>query len=345
VLVSCAILAGGLAFSAAQALAAAGEPAIVSESATSITEHGATLEAEIDPNGLETSYEFWVESADCQPGPCESISVGPVGHGYIAAGSAYPTVRVELSDLQPGYSYTYWVFAVNSAGWAKGMGKEFKAVNPGGGATGGAPIPRLENTATPFERPVESWIGKASAEGAARELAKAEEERKAREAEQSPPPVIPVPKGVWCGEAGVTCEGSEAALGGVSLTGTALEVQGAGMALVKLDCRESAGCSGKLRLTARTAVKTKGRKGKRQNKGAETATIGTASFSIAGDETKTVRVELNAAGRASLKADHGHLSARLAILKLAPSPANNQINTVRLVQQKTHDKTRKGFTT
>ena len=139
-----------------------------------------------------------------------TVSVGPVGHGYIAAGSTYQTVRVELGDLQPDYSYTYWVFAINSAGWAKGSGKEFKAVNPGSTSTGGSPLPPIENTATPFERPVESWIGKSAAEGAARELAKAEAEREAREAANQPPAAVPLPKGEWCGEENVPCEGSEA---------------------------------------------------------------------------------------------------------------------------------------
>jgi len=207
--VSCAILIGALALPGARALAAAGEPVIASESVSNITEHSARLEAQIDPSGLETAYEFWVESANCQPGPCGSISVASVGHGYIPAGSTYQTVKVELSDLQLNYSYTYWVFAINSAGWAKGSGNEFKAVNPGGGSAGGSPLPPAENTATPFERPAESWIGRTAAEGVSRELAEAEQERKAREAANQPPMALPIPKGQWCGEAGVACESGE----------------------------------------------------------------------------------------------------------------------------------------
>ena len=57
-LASCAILAAGLVLSAAQALAAGGEPTIGSVSASNITEHDATLETQIEPGGLETKYEI-----------------------------------------------------------------------------------------------------------------------------------------------------------------------------------------------------------------------------------------------------------------------------------------------
>jgi hypothetical protein len=81
-----------------QASATGAEPTIVSESATNVAEHDVTLEAQIDPNGLETTYEFWIESANCQPGPCDSISVDSVGHGDIAAGSTDQRVSIELDD-------------------------------------------------------------------------------------------------------------------------------------------------------------------------------------------------------------------------------------------------------
>lgn len=104
------------------------------------------------------------------------------------------------------------------------------------------------------------------------------------------------------------------------------------MALVKLNCLGIASCHGKLTLTAKSTV---GRKGKKQ---ARTVAVGTMSFSIPGDETKTVQVGIDAAGRTLLKADHGRLGASLAILELAPSPMNTSTKTVQLVQQKTHGK-------
>jgi len=131
--------------------------------------------------------------------------------------------------------------------------------------------------------------------------------------------------------------GATTPTGHMSLAGTQVTVQSNGVALVKLECVGEATCRGKLTLTAKSTVKAKGAKGKK----ARTVTIGTISFSIAGDETKAVKVNLNAAGRGLLKADHGHVSASLAILELAPSPENTQTKTVHLVQQKAHGKAKK----
>jgi hypothetical protein len=129
--------------------------------------------------------------------------------------------------------------------------------------------------------------------------------------------------------------------GHVSLAGTQITVQSDGVAPVKLECVGEATCDGKLTLTARVAVKAKGRRKATRR----TATIGAVSFSITGEETKTVNIKLDAAGRAALSADHGRLSASLAILELAPSPQNTQVKVVRLVQQKAHLKTKKGSLT
>ncbi len=117
------------------------------------------------------------------------------------------------------------------------------------------------------------------------------------------------------------------------------------MALVKLECLGISSCHGKLTLTASDPTKakgaqTKGAKGAKGGKNARTATIGTVSFSVAGDETKAVKVDLNAAGRALLSADHGHCSASLAILELAPSPST-QTKAVQLVEEKVRGKTKK----
>jgi hypothetical protein len=119
--------------------------------------------------------------------------------------------------------------------------------------------------------------------------------------------------------------------GSVSLADTAITVQGGRTSLVKLECLGSASCLGKLTLTANIAPKVKGK-----NKPARTVTIGTVSFSIPGDETETVKLTIDTAGRALLKADHWRLSASLALLELAPGAANMQVRTVRLVEQKAH---------
>jgi hypothetical protein len=106
-LASCAILAGRLVFSRAQALAATAEPTIESESATNVTEHAAALQATIDPNGLEATYAFWlahevcITSAVAGDGKQCYISVmGPLSEGHISAGTQPATVSAIVTDLE-----------------------------------------------------------------------------------------------------------------------------------------------------------------------------------------------------------------------------------------------------
>jgi hypothetical protein len=150
----------------------------------------------------------------------------------------------------------------------------------------------------------------------------AEREAAARSADQ---PVTPTTSGSPARSTG----------SGVSLAGTSVTVQSNGAALVKLECLGIESCRGKLTLTAKIASTAKGKKKPaRTATTTTTTTIGTVSFSIAGDETKSVKVALNAAGRALLKTDHGRCSASLAILELAPGAENTQGETARLVQAK-----------
>jgi hypothetical protein len=123
--------------------------------------------------------------------------------------------------------------------------------------------------------------------------------------------------------------GEAPAAGGLLLATTAVAVQDDRISLVELECLGSATCHDQLTLSAKIVRKVKGKK-----KPARTVRIGTASFSITGDEAKTVKVNLDAAGRALLSADHGRCSASLSLLDLAASLANTQTKTVQLVQQK-----------
>ncbi|HVC07538.1 MAG TPA: hypothetical protein VND98_08155 [Solirubrobacterales bacterium] len=106
------------------------KPVIESELVSHITATDATLEAEINPGGLETEYEFWLMFANCQnpstgTGVCDSISVQRVDAGKISAGSSGEAVSTTLTHLQPGYSYAYWVVATNSAGEVVGEDRGF----------------------------------------------------------------------------------------------------------------------------------------------------------------------------------------------------------------------------
>lgn len=121
--------------------------------------------------------------------------------------------------------------------------------------------------------------------------------------------------------------------GGVSLVGATVAVCGGGSALVKLECLGAASCHGKLTLSvaAKTAAKAKA-SGNAKKRPARAVKIGAAGYSIPGDATKTVKLDLDAAGRALLSAGHGHLRASLAILELALKPENTQTKTVQLVR-------------
>ena len=82
-------------------------------------------------------------------------------------------------------------------------------------------------------------------------------------------------------------------------------------------------CGGSAKLT----VKTK--KGKHTT----TTVIGLAAFSLKGTAASTVKVKLSKTGHEMLKADHGRLSAGLALTKLLPAPAEAKNLTIQLIPE------------
>jgi hypothetical protein len=111
----------------------------------------------------------------------------------------------------------------------------------------------------------------------------------------------------------------------VALGESTITIQNGG-AEVRLTCDGTGMCRGKLALTAKGTAK-KGKKVKAE-------TIGTASFSLPWGTTATVRLMLNAAGKALLSADHGRLGAKLSILKSSPAPSQARTYSVHLTQRK-----------
>ncbi len=101
--------------------------------------------------------------------------------------------------------------------------------------------------------------------------------------------------------------------GEVMLADTIITTQRDGDATVRLACAGAGTCSGKLTLTVTNAVpEGTGHAATAKNRKAEkrrfkTTTIGSATFSIPAGKSATVRLALNSAGRALLKADHGTL--------------------------------------
>jgi hypothetical protein len=158
-----------------------------------------------------------------------------------------------------------------------------------------------------------------------------------RAIEAGPPPPPPPPAltpSSGTGSASTGSGGVEAATvhhEGVLLTGASLSVQSGGVALAKLDCREAETCNGTVTLLAKRTTRSRGgRKASRTT----TVKIGTAAFSLEAGATETVKIHLNAAGRALLSAGHGRLAASLAIEE---TEVHTWTDGVRLVaQQKGH---------
>ncbi|MFI4985436.1 MAG: IPT/TIG domain-containing protein [Solirubrobacterales bacterium] len=118
----------------------------------------------------------------------------------------------------------------------------------------------------------------------------------------------------------------------VALRGKTIAVQSYKRASVKLSWAGIGTCKGRLKLTVQRKISHP----RRGHKRFTITTIGTGAFSIAPGAVRTVRVDLNALGRALLKARHGRLNASIAITKLSPGPAQARTASVRLALAKPH---------
>jgi hypothetical protein len=116
---------------------------------------------------------------------------------------------------------------------------------------------------------------------------------------------------------------------GIALLGKSLVVQSGGMVLAKLDCKEIEGCNGVVVLSAKQTVTL--RSGRKKS---HTVTIGTANFSLSAGQKTTVKIHLDASGRALLSSAHGRLAARLAIEETETPTLTESVHL--LAQQKGH---------
>jgi hypothetical protein len=95
-------------------------PAVVSESVSNITPTDATLEAQINSEGLETTYQFRLESGCLWPRECEAIAVYPLPSGTLLGSFVNQSISLDLNSagvtLAPGVEYAYSVTATNAAG-------------------------------------------------------------------------------------------------------------------------------------------------------------------------------------------------------------------------------------
>jgi hypothetical protein len=285
------------------------------EAPAAVTTTSAILEATLEPAGDKLEYQLW-------------YSRGSGCEGGILAAQAEGENKVSalVEGLTPNTEYTFCPIAKGHEGAFVGQGETNV------GVLAGKPV-HFKTLETQAEK--EAWFKKFAEENARRVAEEAavrmrhEEEASAAAAKKRQEEEIALSHKHEEEAAPKKNAAERADTGGISLAGTGVTVQSNGVALVKLECLGIADCRGKLALIAKS-----GAKGKK----AHTLTAGTVSFSIAGDETKTVRVKLNAAGRALLSADHGRPRASLQILELAPGPSSTQRKVVRLVQQKAHGK-------
>jgi alpha-tubulin suppressor-like RCC1 family protein len=115
-------------------------PTIESVSVSEISEHDATLEAQIDPNGLATTYQFRLGKG-CYPAACQVISEIPLPVEDLPGSEGAQTVKLDLNSvgvqLQPDSVYYYSVAATNAAGETGGNERIFRTPPEPGGENGG----------------------------------------------------------------------------------------------------------------------------------------------------------------------------------------------------------------
>jgi hypothetical protein len=136
-------------------------PVIESESVSHVTTSDATLEAQIDTEGLETTYRLHIVEELCNL--CESLGrLFNLPPGELLGSFSSQSVSVDLNSVDVGLTPydTYWVTASNAAGTAEGAPQRFTApgagVQPldtttqsGGGSSSqptGASTPRLTDS-------------------------------------------------------------------------------------------------------------------------------------------------------------------------------------------------------
>lgn len=115
--------------------AGSGPPLIEAESVSNITPTDATLEAQINTKGLETTYTFYLseEGPPCLTAdpPCMVAEKEPVSlpSGRLLGSFVGQSVSADLNSagvsLSPGVSYEYWVSATNAAGITEGQHQSF----------------------------------------------------------------------------------------------------------------------------------------------------------------------------------------------------------------------------
>jgi hypothetical protein len=101
-----------------------GPPAIDEESSANITPTSADIQAQIKPNGIDTTYHFQYGTSTAY-GTTAPIPDGDAGSGTVDVGQS-----VSIEGLSPDTTYHYRVVATNSAGTTFGEDKTFASLPP-----------------------------------------------------------------------------------------------------------------------------------------------------------------------------------------------------------------------
>jgi Subtilase family len=260
-------------------------PAVEGESAVDVTQGSATLEAQIDPEGMEAEYELVVEDP-CAP-PKECIQDVVVAKASLAAATSAESVSVKLAGsgtgvtVEPDTSYGFWVIARNGAGVTEGTHETF--TTPAASAN----VTQLSTTLGqqgPGQEPPASQGPTTSAGQAVAGL----QERAG----------APVP---------------DAELASRSLTANR-----SGVLEVRVDCPATeVRCTGRVTLRTLGAVVGAG-SGAHETSSKATLTLAASPFTVAGGHVAIVRLRLSRAGLALLAAAHT-LHARATIFARDPA--------------------------
>jgi hypothetical protein len=140
-----------------ETLATAGRPIVVGESVSAVSSAAATLEAVVNPNGLETTcaFEFSTEGAEGPAGKLEGTIVkAPCVPPSLGTGDSGVGASLALSGLKAGETYYYRVVAENAQSTAelkpaKGEVKTFTTV----------PVPATE-APNPIGSTTATFLGK-----------------------------------------------------------------------------------------------------------------------------------------------------------------------------------------
>jgi len=109
-------------------------PTIEGEAAATVSVDAAELEAEVDPQGANTTYTF--QYAQCGAfGPCASSSYISVANGELPADWNLHRVSTQIEDLAPHTSYRYRVLFDNAHGLSTGEERVFTTEALGGALT------------------------------------------------------------------------------------------------------------------------------------------------------------------------------------------------------------------